>query len=72
MASFARIFGRILVNQVVATLDGVEHVPFPVVFFSIAERCGNTALGGSGMRTRRVELADDRDVRFSGKLNRRH
>ena len=33
---------RILVGQVVATLDGVEHVPLPVILFNIA-KCGTDA-----------------------------
>ena len=35
---------RILVGQVVTTLDGVEHVPLPVVLFNIAECGADTAL----------------------------
>ena len=65
-------FGRVLVDEIVATLDGVEHVPFPVVFFGVAEGGADAALGGAGVRARRVELADDRDVGLAGHLDRRH
>ena len=47
---------RILVDQVVATLDGVEHVPFPVVLFLVAERGTDAALGGAGVGASRIEL----------------
>ncbi len=50
-------FGGVLIDQVVATLDGVEHVPFPVVFLGIAERRADAALGRAGVGTWRIELA---------------
>ena len=45
-------FGRVLVDEVVAALDGVEHVPFPVVFFGVAERGADAALGRAGVGPR--------------------
>jgi len=38
-------FSRVLIGQVVATFDGVEHVPLPVVFFHIAKRSADSTLG---------------------------
>jgi len=55
-------FRRILVNQVVPALDGVEHVPFPVVLFVVAERRPDAALGGAGVGTNGVELAENSHV----------
>ena len=51
--------GRVLVDEVVATLDGVEHVPLPVVLLLVAERGADAALRGAGMGARRVELGED-------------
>ena len=62
----------VLVSQVVAALDGVEHVPFPMVFFHIAERGANTALRRSRVRARGIELAQHRDVPVPGHLQRGH
>ena len=64
--------GRVLIHQVVAALDRVVHVPFPVVFFHVAERRGDAALGGAGVRAGGVHLGDDRDVRQARGLQRRH
>ena len=65
-------FRRVLIDQIVATFDGVEHVPFPVVFFGVAEGGADAALRCAGMRSRGIELADDRNVGFAGHLDRRH
>src|SRR5690606_27638861 len=43
-------------------LDGVVHVPFPVVFLGVAEGGGDSALSGSGMGTGGEELRHARDV----------
>ena len=56
MASRGQDLGRVLVDEVVATLDGVEHVPFPVVLFLVAERGADAALGGAGVGASRVQL----------------
>ena len=50
--------GGILVDQVVATLDGVEGVPLPAVFLNIGQCRGHTALRGTGVRSRGVQLGD--------------
>jgi hypothetical protein len=71
--SFAREhFRRVLVDQIVATLDGVEHVPLPVVFLDITESRADAALGRARVRPGWVELADDGDVGLAGHLDGRH
>ena len=65
-------FGRVLIDEVVAALDGVEHVPLPVVFLDVAEGGADAALGGAGVRAGRIELADDGDVGLAGHLDGRH
>ncbi len=64
--------GGVLVHQVVATLDGVEHVPLPVVFFLVAQRRRDAALRRAGMRARGIELADDGDAGVVRELHRGH
>ena len=49
-------FNRVLVTDIVGSLDGIVHVPFPVVLVGIAQRYRNAALGGYGMRTGRKNL----------------
>jgi hypothetical protein len=44
---------RILVAEPVGALDGVVHVPRPVIFLGVTERSGNAPLGRNGMRTGR-------------------
>ena len=56
---FRENFGRVLVNEVVATFDRVEGVPFPAVFFDVREGGGHAALRRAGVRPRRVQLRDD-------------
>src|SRR5579872_5298470 len=54
---------RGLVNEVIAALDGVVHVPLPVVFFLIAERGSDAALCRASVRARRIDFTEDRDAR---------
>ena len=54
--------GRVLVDQVVAALDRVEHVPLPVVLLLVAQGGTDAALGGAGMGAGRVELGQDGGV----------
>ncbi len=49
---------RILVAQPVRALDGVVHVPAPVVLAHVAERGADAALRGHGVAARRKELGD--------------
>ena len=62
----------ILVSQVIAALDRVEHVPFPMVFFHVAEGGANAALRRSRVRARGIELAQHRHVALPGQLQRGH
>ena len=55
--------GRVLVDQVVAALDRVEHVPLPVVLLEVAEGGTHAALRRAGVGAGRVELGEDRGVR---------
>src|SRR5690606_3374676 len=48
----AHVFNRVLVAEPVGALDGVEHVPVPVVFAHVAQRSTNTSLRGNRVRTR--------------------
>ena len=52
------IFDRVLVAQPVGALDGIVHVPRPVVGGVVAEAGGDPALRGDGVRTRREDLGD--------------
>ena len=49
----------VLVNQVVAALDRVEHVPLGVVILDIAQCRGHAALRGAGVGARGVQLGQD-------------
>lgn len=52
--------GCVLVNQVVATLDGVEGVPLPVVFLDVGQCCTHATLGCTCVRAGGVELGQYR------------
>ena len=54
----AEVFDGVLVAEPVGTLDGVVHVPAPVVSAHVAERGGDAALGGHGVRAGREHLGD--------------
>ena len=58
--------GGILVDEVVAALDGVEGVPLPGVLFDVGERRGHAALRRARVGAGRVELRDDRRAWPSG------
>ena len=51
--------GRVLVDEVVAALDRVEHVPLPVVLLLVAQGGAHPALGGAGVGAGRVQLGQD-------------
>ena len=55
-------FGGVLVDEVVAALDGVEHVQVPGVLGGVAERGGDPALGGAGVGAQGMDLGEDRHV----------
>ena len=52
------ILDRILIAEPVRALDGVVHVPAPVIRAHIAERCGDAALRRDRMRAGREHLGD--------------
>src|SRR5205814_5643068 len=52
------IFDRVLVAQPVRTLDGIVHVPAPVVRMHVAERRRDAALRCHGMRAGRKYFCD--------------
>src|SRR6516165_6634030 len=52
------IFDRILIAEPVGTLDGVVHVPAPVILAHIAERSGDAALRRNGVGAGREYLGD--------------
>ena len=54
----AQIFDRVLVAEPVGALDGVVHVPAPVVLAHVAERGGDAALRRDGVRAGRKHLGD--------------
>ena len=54
----AHIFDRVLVAEPVGALDGVVHVPAPVVLAHVAKRCGDAALRRHGVRARGEYLGD--------------
>ena len=54
--------GRVLVDEIVATLDGVEHVQVPGILGRVAERGGDAALRGARVRAQRMDLGEDRHV----------
>ena len=66
---FREDLGRILVDEVVAALDGVEGVPLPGVLFDVGERRGHTALRRAGVRAGGVELRDDRCAGLRARLD---
>ncbi len=64
--------GGVLVREVVATLHGVEHVPFPVIFFDVAQRGSYAALRRASVRACGIEFRDDGDAGVARKLAGRH
>ncbi len=54
----AHIFDRVLVPKPIGALDGVVHVPLPVVRPHIAERGGDAALRGDRVGTGRKDFGD--------------
>ena len=46
---FGEHLGGVLVSQVVTALDGVEHVPFPVVLADVAQSCAHPTLRRAGV-----------------------
>ena len=59
----AHHLGSVLVDEVVAALDGVEGVPLPVVLLDVGEGGAHAALRRAGVGARRVELGEDSGAR---------
>ena len=60
---------RVLVGEIVAALDGVEGVPFPVVVFDVGQRGAHAALGSAGVAAGRVELGQHRGAHSGSGLD---
>src|SRR5207237_10708040 len=54
----AHVFDRVLIAEPVRSLDGVVHVPAPIVVAHVAERGGDAALRRYGVAAGREHLAD--------------
>ncbi len=61
----------LLVDEVVAALDGVERVPLPRVLFDVGEGGAHAPLRSARVRTGGIELGDDGGAAFAGRLDRR-
>src|SRR4030067_1613050 len=59
----------ILIAEIIASLDGIEEMPFPLILFLIPQRCGNPALGSPRMRTSRKNLAHHRHIGLAHTLH---
>jgi hypothetical protein len=55
---FAHELDGILIAKPIRTLDGVIHMPAPIVFAHVREGCANAALRRHGMTARRKHLGD--------------
>ncbi len=68
----AHVLDRILIPEIVGTLDRVVHVPVPVIFRAVCQRRGNAALRCDRMRARRKHLREHRDLQIAAReLERR-
>lgn len=54
----AHVMNRILVTQPITTLDGVVHVPPPIILGHVSQSGIDTTLGGDGVRTCGEKLGD--------------
>ncbi len=59
------VVNGILVTEPVGALDGIVHVPSPVVLVHVAERGVDATLGGDGVGSGREELGDTGSVESS-------
>lgn len=59
----AHVVDGVLVTEPVGTLDGVVHVPSPVVLGHVTKSCVDTTLGGNGVRSGREKLGDTGSVK---------
>ena len=68
----AHNFNGVLVAQIVRPLDGVVGVPFPMVFFMVAQCGADTTLGSACVRTSRIQFAQHGGVGGFGGVQSRH
>src|SRR3981081_4594744 len=54
----AHELNRVLVPEPVGALDGVVHVPTPIILTHVPQRCTDAALGSNRMATCWKKLAD--------------
>jgi hypothetical protein len=66
----AHEFYGVLIAKVIASLDGVEHVPDPVVGLHVAQGRRNASLSRYRMRAGREDLADDSSIDNFGSFER--
>jgi hypothetical protein len=59
----------ILITEVITSLDRIEEVPFPTVFFLIAERGSDSTLGRARMGTCWKNLADHSHISLAHTLH---
>src|SRR5690606_26318487 len=58
-ANGTHVFDSVLVTDIVGALDGIVHVPAPIIIrVRRGDRAGNTALGGYSVRTGREHLGN--------------
>ncbi len=50
----AEDINSVLISQIVRSFDSIVSVPLPSIFFEIAERGADAALGRAGMRASRI------------------
>ena len=62
-AHITHVFDSVLVTDVVGALDGIVHVPAPIIVgIGRRDRTGNAALGGNGVRTGRENFGNQRGL----------
>ena len=62
----------ILVAEVIAAFDRIESMPFGMILFDISQGRPYPALGGAGMRTAWIQLAEHSRAGCAGGIQSRH
>ena len=62
----AEVLNSVLIAEPIATLNGVVHVPAPIVLLAVSEGGIDTTLGSDSVRTRGVKLGDAGNIEASG------
>jgi hypothetical protein len=55
-------FDGVLIIEEIPTLDGIEHMLFPAVRLGIPQGGGNATLGGTRMRSGRINLCEHSNI----------